>query len=547
AEDAARYRDGLGIVIPPGLPAAFLDKAESPVESLIGRWARTHSPFTAVEPAARWGIPAPQIEPVLALLEARGQLVRGELRPGGMGLDACDPEVLRQLRRRTLAKLRAQVAPVGASAYAAFLPRWHGLDQPRRGALALRDAIGRLEGVGLSFAELEQRILPARIMDYRPQMLDELGAAGELTWVGAGALGTKDGRVMLLRRDHARELAPEPQPIPNHSPLHDAIIGHLRASGASFLVAIESVVRASSGSLGPGVADRTAIIAAMWDLVWAGIITNDTFAPLRSLAAPTARRMSAHASFGGRWSLVESLGPAPTATARAHTQATALLERWGIASRIGAKADELPGGFSTIGDVMRAMEDAGTVRRGYFVEHLEGAQFAWPGAIDRLRETPRGQAQRVDVLAAVDPANAWGSALPWPQLRDPDARPARRVGATVVLVEGALALWIEPKGRRIATAVDVPGEQIELALSVALPRVAMRARRRELLIETIDGETAQQSPWARALLAAGARIDYRGLVVRGSVVTTPVAEPGPGEVAAPDDEDADEEDETADA
>jgi ATP-dependent Lhr-like helicase len=224
-----------------------------------------------------------------------------------------------------------------------------------------------------------------------------------------------------------------------------------------------------------------------------------------------------------------------------------LLERWGIASRIGAKADELPGGFSTIGDVMRAMEDAGTVRRGYFVEHLEGAQFAWPGAIDRLRETPRGQAQRVDVLAAVDPANAWGSALPWPQLRDPDARPARRVGATVVLVEGALALWIEPKGRRIATAVDVPGEQIELALSVALPRVAMRARRRELLIETIDGETAQQSPWARALLAAGARIDYRGLVVRGSVVTTPVAEPGPGEVAAPDDEDADEEDETADA
>ncbi|HUS32153.1 MAG TPA: crosslink repair DNA glycosylase YcaQ family protein [Kofleriaceae bacterium] len=576
AEDAARYRDGLGINIPPGLPAAFLDKAESPVESLIARWARTHSPFTAAEPAARWGIPAPQIEPVLALLEARGQLVRGELRPGGKGLDACDPEVLRQLRRRTLAKLRAQVAPVGSSAYAGFLPRWHGLDQPRRGPLALRDAIGRLEGVALPFSELEQRILPARILDYHPRMLDELGAAGELTWVGAGSLGTKDGRVMLLRRDRARELAPEPQEIVNRSAIHDAIIAHLKSSGASFLVAIESAVRTYSGSangsagaggVGAGgvggsaggdrsaavisdrsaavIGDRSAIQAAMWDLVWAGLITNDTFAPLRSLSAPTSRRMNAGASFGGRWSLVESLGPAPTATARAHAQATALLERWGVASRVGAKADELPGGFSTIGDVMRAMEDAGTVRRGYFVEQLEGAQFAWPGAIDRLREAPRGQAQRVDVLAAVDPANAWGSALPWPALRDADARPARRVGGTVVLVDGALALWVEPKGRRIATAAELPAEQIELALAVALPRIAMKARRRELLIETIDGESAQQSAWARSLLAAGARIDYRGLVVRGSVVTAPPpdAETEPADAA----DDEAEEDEAADA
>jgi ATP-dependent Lhr-like helicase len=178
-----------------------------------------------------------------------------------------------------------------------------------------------------------------------------------------------------------------------------------------------------------------------------------------------------------------------------------LLERWGVASRVAAKADELPGGFSTIGDVLRAMEDAGTVRRGFFVEHLEGAQFAWPGAIDRLREAERTEAQRVDVLAAVDPANAWGSALPWPQLRDPDARPARRVGATVVLVDGALALWVEPKGKRIATAVDLPPEQIELALSVSLPRIAMKARRRELQIESIDGASAQQSTWARSLLA----------------------------------------------
>jgi ATP-dependent helicase Lhr and Lhr-like helicase len=534
AEDAARYRDGLGINLPKGLPAALLERAEAPIESLVSRFARTHAPFTAEQPAARWGLPAAQLEPILALLEARGQLVRGELRPGAAGpkrepggpaptggKDSCDPEVMRQLRRRTLAKLRAQVAPVASSVYAAFLPRWHGLDQPRRGMLALRDAITRLEGVALSFSELESRILPARVLDYHPRMLDELGASGELTWIGAGALGTKDGRVMLLRRERARQLAPEPIEIANRDHVHDAIALHLRAAGASFLVGIE---QAAAG------AGRAAVTAALWDLVWAGIVTNDTFAPLRSIsragmnparstsgATPNTRRTSAHAAFGGRWSLVESLGPPPTSTSRIHAQATALLERWGVASRQAARADELPGGFTAVADVLRAMEDAGTVRRGYFVEHLEGAQFAWPGAIDRLREAPRGQAQRVDVLAAVDPACAWGSALPWPALHDPDARPARRVGATAILVDGALALWLEPKGRRVATATSLPAETIELACAVGLPRVAAKQRRRELLIETIDGEAAGSSRWARNLLAAGARVDYRGLVVRGAV------------------------------
>jgi len=213
AEDAARYRDGLGVQLPPGLPAALLEPVAQPLETLVARWARTHAPFTAAEPAARWGLPPAQIEPVLGLLEARTQLVRGLLRPGGTHQDSCDPEVLRQLRRRTLGKLRAQVAPVGAAAFAAFLPRWHGLDQPRRGLGALRDAIGRLEGVALPFSELEARILPARILDYHPRMLDELGAAGELVWVGAGALGARDGRVILLRRDRAIALAPEPQAV----------------------------------------------------------------------------------------------------------------------------------------------------------------------------------------------------------------------------------------------------------------------------------------------------------------------------------------------
>jgi ATP-dependent helicase Lhr and Lhr-like helicase len=562
AEDAARYRDGLGVALPPGLPAALLEPAADPLESLVARWARTHAPFTAAGPAARWGMPPGQLEPVLALLEARGQLVRGALRPGGSGVDACDPEVLRQLRRRTLARLRAQVAPVGAAAFAAFLPRWHGLDQPRRGPGALRDAIARLEGVALPFSELEARILPARIADYHPRMLDELGAAGELVWVGAGSLGARDGRVILLRRDRARALAPEPQEPANRSPVHDAILAHLEQAGASFLVGIEQAVAArvprehvraaadlparSSAAAAPA---RPGIAAALWDLVWAGAITNDTFAPLRSLAAPAGRRGGGHASFGGRWSLVASLGPASTATARGHAMATALLERWGIASRAGARSDELPGGFALVGDVLRAMEDAGTVRRGYFVESLEGAQFAWPGAVDRLREAPRGgrRAEGVAVIAAVDPACAWGSVLPWPELRDPAARPARRVGATAILVDGELAVWAEPRARRLATGA-LPPEAIELALAVGLPRIAAKARRRELLVEAIDGVAALESPLARALIAAGARADYRGLVIRAPVPglgppAAPAAAPAPAaDPAAGDDEEGDDAD-----
>ncbi|HEY4244814.1 MAG TPA: DEAD/DEAH box helicase [Kofleriaceae bacterium] len=527
AEDAARYRDGLGVQLPPGLPAALLEPVAAPLETLVGRFARTHAPFTASGPASRWGVLVSSIEPVLALLEARNQLVRGDLRPGGVGIDSCDPEVLRQLRRRTLARLRAQVAPVGAHVFAAFLPRWHGLDQPRRGIGALRDAIARLEGVALPFSELETRILPARILDYHPRMLDELGAAGELAWIGAGSLGVRDGRVILLRRERARALAPEPAELPNASAVHAAIVAHLTQAGASFLVAIEGAAKAT----------RAEVTAALWDLVWAGTITNDTFAPLRSLGAPQTRRTSGHAASGGRWSLVAGLGPDPTQTERAHAQATALLERWGIAGRATARADELPGGFSQVGDVLRAMEDAGTVRRGYFVESLEGAQFAWPGAIDRLREQPRSVAPRVDVLAAVDPACAWGSALSWPPLRDPGARPARRVGATAILVDGEFAVWLEPRGKRITTA-PLAAETISLALAVGLPRVAARTRRRELVIELIDGEPAISAPLARELIAAGARSDYRGLVVRGaSVPLTPAVAPPEEELEEDDAED----------
>jgi ATP-dependent Lhr-like helicase len=483
-EDEPRYRD---------VPGSL--------ESLVLRYARTHGPFTTAQLAAHFHVATAHLELLLDALEARGLLVRGELRPGGTAKDSCDPDVLRQLRRRTLAKLRAAVAPVASRVYAEFLPRWHNVDTPRRGVHALRDAIVRLEGVALPLAELELRILPARVLDYHAHMLDELGATGELAWIGAS-----DKRVVLVRRDRARSLAPEAPP-PTH-PIASAIVAHLARAGASFLVAIEQAIA------GP----RADVSAALWDLVWSGVVTNDTFAPLRSLHAPKGRRTAAHASMGGRWSLVASLGPAPTATTRVHTYASGLLERWGIASRAGARADDVPGGFAAVGDVLRAMEDAGTVRRGYFVEHLEGAQFAWPAAVERLRATP-ARAPRVDTLAALDPANAWGAALPWPALRDPDARPARRAGASVVQVGGEFALWVEPRARRIATAADVSAETIELALAIGVPLLAARTRRRELLVETIDGEAAARSPHCRAL--TNARADYRGLVVQAAQIEHP--------------------------
>lgn len=504
-EDAARYRDALDCALPDGLPRSLVDsprqsEQEAALRSLVQRWARTHTPFDASALAARWGISTELIEQALQALEASGQLVRGELRPGGSSGDSCDPEVMRQLRRLTLEKLRAQVAPVSSARYASFLQQWHEIDTPRRGIAGLREAIERLEGVALPFSELEARILPARVADYHPRMLDELGARGEVVWIGAGSLGAKDGRILLAQRQNARCFAPKPQDIANRSAIHDAIEEHLRRGGASFLVAIEAAVASSRGE----------VMAALWDLVWAGRVTNDTFGSLRSRRAPTGKRAAPHAALGGRWSHIESLGAAPTATVMAHARATRLLHRWGVVSRNSVRADEIAGGFTAIGDVLAAMEAAGSVRRGLFVEGLQGAQYAWPAVIDRLRD--RGQRQRVTVLAAVDPANAWGGALPWPAMTDRGAKLARRVGATIVTVDGALALWVEPRSRRIATST-LPSDQIERAMSQGLPQLAAVQRRRELLIETIDGVPAAGSPWRKSLVAAGAHIAHRGLLV----------------------------------
>jgi ATP-dependent Lhr-like helicase len=501
-EDVARYRDAFGIVLPDGLPIDLLQPTSDSLVTLVQRWVRTHALVEPVDVARRWSIPLDVVDRLLQTLAENGQLIRGQL---GLGAEsACDPDVMRKLRRRTLTKLRAQIAPVPAANYADFLVRWQGLHTPRHGARGLREAIVRLEGVALPFSELEASILPARVADYHPRMLDDLGAAGELVWIGAGALGAKDGRVMVLRRDRARELAPDPGLIANRSATHDRIERHLEQVGASFFVAIEAAAQAP----------RAEVVPALWDLVWAGRVTNDTFGSLRSRSAPRSRRTAPHAAFGGRWSLVEALGAAPPSTTRAHARAVALLERWGIVNRASARADEISGGFLALAEVFRAMEDAGTIRRGFFIDNLEGAQYAWPAAVDRLREPSFGHAPHVAVVAAVDPACAWGSVLEWPEFADREAKPARRVGASVVLVDGALALWVESKAQRISTA-SLPAETIQLALTVGIPKLAAAKRRRELLVQAIDGQPAATSRWSPALIAAGARIDYRGIAVRG--------------------------------
>ncbi|MEZ4359693.1 MAG: DEAD/DEAH box helicase [Kofleriaceae bacterium] len=588
-EDAAQYRDGLGVALPDGLPEALRGgpaltdpradlAADAPAPddgssaadpdhasatgggaatppagvapallALVARYARGRGPFTLDELCARFALPPPLGSQALGELAARGAIVVGAFRPlaPAGAREHCDADVLRRLRRAALTRARAETAAVPAEAYARFLGHWQGVAEPRRGRVALRQALAHLEGIPLSFAELEAQLLPARVTDYVPAMLDELGATGELVWAGCSALGARDGRVILARREHAAALLPRREPGAELTDKHRAILRHLESAGASFLVAIEDAVLADArpGVARPRAVDRAAlppddparpstVSAALWDLVWAGLVTNDTFAPLRSLGAPTGRRRSARTSFGGRWSLVEPLTATPgrdveRATTTAHRLATLLLDRWGVVSRQAALVDEVPGGLPALAEVLRAMEELGKVRRGFFVEGLAGAQYAWPAAVDALRaQAGAGRAASGSTLApddapprpaavlalsALDPANPWGSLLPWPPSVREAARPSRRAGAVVILLDGACMAMVEPRGKRLLTFVGSAPEPLRRALAEGLPQLMRALRRRTLAIESIDGAPALESPLAELLIALGARRDYRAL------------------------------------
>ncbi len=542
-EDVARYRDGVGIAPPVGVPAAFLGPAAGALDGLLSRYARTHGPFLTPDPAGRWGLPGGVVGDALERLLAAGSLLRGEFRPGGAEREWCDPEVLRLLRRRSLARLRREVEPVDPDALGRFLPEWQGVAPvggdrpPLRGTGALErlaEVVDSLAGLPIPASVLERDVLPARVPGYQPRLLDELGALGEVAWVGRGSLGRDDGRIALIRP--GREiLQPTGTPDgvePPTEPRHVAIREHLRARGASFYRELFAAAR--------GTSDRE-VLDALWDLVWAGEVTNDTFAPLRALrwkrtgsgAKSRGTRPGRLTALGppeaaGRWSLVLPEGAvAPgsptvattTPTERLHAQSLALLERHGVVTREAVATEGIEGGFSAVYPVLRAMEDAGRIRRGYFVEGLGAAQFALAGALDRLRavrepaDGPRNAT--VHLLAAADPANPYGAALPWPRRGETDRRPLQRAaGAYVVLVDGIAVLYLERGGATLQTLPAADDPVVAGIAARALGTLVAGGRLRELVIRKVDGEDVAIAAFRQVLLDAGFAAGYRGLALR---------------------------------
>ncbi|MDQ0924957.1 ATP-dependent Lhr-like helicase [Pseudarthrobacter sp. W1I19] len=600
-EDAARLRDAIGVPLPMGVPLAFIEPVADPLGDLVSRYARTHGPFTADEAAARLGLGVAVVSTALKRLAADGRVVEGEFRPHGGGsaapdvpaVDApepdgqhpetqlpetqlpeaqnhipvsewCDAEVLRKLRRRSLAALRAEVEPVDASAYGRFLPAWQHVQTPGggRGQPSLRGldgivtAIDQLSGVPVPASAWEPLILASRVSNYQPAMLDELMAAGEVLWSGAGALPGNDGWISLHLADSAElTLNPAIDYEPGDAQLR--LLEHLRTNGGGYFFRQLTDV---AGGMDSVLSDQE-VVTALWDLAWAGRITGDTFAPVRALIAGghTAHRQVARApraraprlsrlgrSHGtglmgsaglgsgrygasstavatppmaaGRWSAL----PQPELDATIHARATAelLLDRYGVVTRGSVMAEQILGGFGLMYKVLARLEEAGRCRRGYFIEHLGAAQFAVPATVDRLRsyseDTQLAKPEPVALaLAATDPANPYGAALPWPAQHD-DAgtghRPGRKAGALVVLVDGALVLYVERGGKTLLAFSD--DESILAAAGSALVGVVTRGAVDKLIMEKVNGHDILDTPVAAALSAAGAYSTPKGLRIR---------------------------------
>jgi ATP-dependent Lhr-like helicase len=509
AEDAARLRDALGVALPPGLPQAFTEPVADPLTDLVARYARTHGPFVARDVAARLGTSVDRVRQVLEKLESEDRIVHGEFRPQGTEREWCDTGVLRLLRRRSLARLRKEVEAVDPAVLGRFLPAWQAVTSPREGPDALAETITQLQGAALPASVLEQDILPSRLGAYRPADLDALLASGELVWVGAGSLGPNDGKVVLAYREQLRLLAPS---LPEERPsglLHDTLREHLAKAGASFWT---DLVMAA------GTADERAVLAALWDLVWSGEVTNDTFAPLRALGwgspkrapkgkpRPGALRRAGPPAGAGRWSLV-SYEPRPAPTQTSHAKALQLLDRHGVLTREATLAENVEGGFTGVYGVLRALEESGRVRRGYFVAGLGAAQFALPGAIERLRGFRESGTGPSLVVAATDPAQPYGAALPWPQSA---GRPARAAGAFVVIIDGECAAYLE-RGQRSLLVFEP--ERDGWAETLASLQKENRVKR--LVIERVNGAPALESAEAGPLREAGFSDSYRGLSLRG--------------------------------
>ena len=526
-EDASRYRDAIGVPLPPGLPETLLEPVADPVTDLVRRYGRTHGPFTVKDVSARLGLGVAVVEAALQRLLAIGRAVDGEFRPGGVGREWVDAEVLRTVRQRSLARLRQEVEPVESTALGRFLVHWHGLSRQRYGLDGLLDVIEQLQGVPIAASVLESEVLAARVHKYAPAMLDTLLAAGEVAWVGVEPLGERDGRVALYLTDHLSKLLP-PDVLAgkrNEGLMgRDAhIVSHLGKQGASFFGPLHDAI-------GGGFPQET--VDAIWDLVWKGLLTNDTLHALRAYVAPPerSRRVPRGSTFRsrrlvppsaeGRWALVPGAGASPTTWATA--MANQLLTRHGVVARDVTAIEQLPGGFSALYPVLRRLEETGRIRRGYFVAGLGAAQFAQPGAIDLLRDAREERDEVITVtLSATDPANPYGVLIPWPVLVAEDTRGATRsAGARVVIVNGRLAAWISRGDRQLIVCLpdDEPERSsVGRALARELVEIARRAPegRRGWLIEEINGKRAIEHPASQYLIEHGFASSAMGLQLRG--------------------------------
>lgn len=516
-EDASRYRDALGAPLPAGLPERYLEPVADPLGDLVLRYARTHGPFTPQEAANRYGVGVAVVTATLDRFVERGRLTEGEFRPGGTQREWCDTDVLRAIRQRSLAKLRKEIEPVEPAALAMLMSSWQGVTKRRRGLDALLEVIETLQGYPMAASIFETEILSARMEEYRPSDLDTLTSAGEVIWVGAEPLGERDGRIALYLASNtalprvgqafqpasARGL--ESPPHTGESDLGTKILEYLRTHGASFFVNIHAQVGGFAND----------VVDALWSLVWRGLITNDTFHALRSLtrAVPAARRttsprgafrsrQTAPPSTQGRWSLVPqfSVGTTERANALAHQ----LLLRYGVVTRETAPTEGIAGGFSAVYPVLKAMEEAGRIRRGYFVAGLGATQFATGGALDLLRSfrEPPDETQTV-MLAATDPANPYGSIVKWPETH---FALMRTVGASVILVNGVLAAYVSRGEKQIFTFLpeeEPTRSMLATAIARALAGLVEGGMRRALLITEVNDEPVGKSAIAPYLAETG--------------------------------------------
>ncbi|MFJ1695892.1 DEAD/DEAH box helicase [Streptomyces sp. NPDC088252] len=542
-EDAGRLRDALGTALPVGVPEAFTEPVKDPLSDLLARYARTHGPFTSTEAAARFGLGTAVTDGALQRLAATGRIVQGEFHPAGIGQEWCDATVLRRLRRRSLAALRHELEPVPPTALAGFLPQWQHLgNNSLRGIDGLARAIEQLQGAPVPASALEKLILPSRVTGYTPALLDELTTTGEVVWAGAGALPGKDGWLSLYLADSAPLLLPPPHPL-ELSALHESVLTALSGGYGLFFRQISDQVRATThpDCTDPQLAD------AVWDLAWSGRLTNDTLAPLRSLlgsgrtagsTAHRAKRSVPRGRYGsltaaarpasrtgpptvsGRWSLLPAIEPDPTH--RAHALARTLLDRHGVVTRGAVRAEGAEGGFSATYRVLSAFEDNGQARRGYVVEGLGAAQFAMDGAVDRLRaistahdRAEPGAAPHALVLAAADPANAYGAALPWPEPpQGAGHKPGRKAGALVVLVDGELTMYMERGGKTLLAWPTDPEDPTLLAAAAALAAAARAGALGTVTVERTNGASSLTSDLGRTLEVAGFLATPRGLRLR---------------------------------